>query len=732
MDKRFTISIFASFGSLLFFSILFGQISFSKRTIDSNFINSKKLVVIDLDQDGDLDVVGSANDNTSTPTQIAWWENDGTQNFTRNTIASNFGGARTVTAGDLDGDGDIDVVGGRIGTDELRWWEKNGSIWTEHILSSYTDSVYSIKIVDLDKDTDNDLLVTYAKRDSLLWFENDGAGSFTPRVIATSFLGVGSVGTGLINGDGFLDVVGGAFFGDEVRWWQNDGTPSDGGWISNLIESNLDGFIEIDIADVNSDGYPDVLGAVWLAQKILWWQNDGNGNFGASQTIVTGYQRARSVQGIDVDGDSDVDIIGAADDLNTISWWENDGSQNFTRHDITNSFTYTYYAEGTDLDGDGDIDIVASAQNANEVAWFESHAEDKQFIAAGDAPATSFWNSTVIMDFLAGTGDSVAVFFDQNKVPNPTSLGAGIDHVASRGFYTITTNKSSYNCDIIFDYGQQSLWSPIDNPSQLVMVFWDPTPKKWVEVGTQSVDVVNKKITVSGLTSQLVAFSHWTIGSRTTDNPLPVELIAFNGYSTSSGIELVWTTGSEINNLGFEIWRAEGIDSQFVLIADYNKNENLKGAGNSNTSKNYSYLDNMVLPSMKYYYKLVDVDFNGDRNILGQISVVYEFNTIIDPVVNVRGFELEQNYPNPFNGVTTIPIVITTRSEGIGRKGLLQIFDLTGKKIQEFELSIDFLGRYSIEWDGTDQFNRHVASGYYLYRFILGSEIQTRKLIYLK
>ena len=67
--------------------------------------------------DGDIDVVGAAsNDN-----KIAWYENDGSENFTKSTV--DFTNAQAVYAADIDGDGAMDVLGGSNG--ELAWFESS-------------------------------------------------------------------------------------------------------------------------------------------------------------------------------------------------------------------------------------------------------------------------------------------------------------------------------------------------------------------------------------------------------------------------------------------------------------------------------------------------------------------------------------------------------------------------------------------------------------------------------
>ncbi|NQT34157.1 choice-of-anchor D domain-containing protein, partial [bacterium] len=75
----------------------------------------------DIDGDGDMDVLGAAYGDAD----ITWWENDGEQDFTEHTIAGDFDGAYSVYAADIDGDGDMDVLGAAYGADDIIWWESN-------------------------------------------------------------------------------------------------------------------------------------------------------------------------------------------------------------------------------------------------------------------------------------------------------------------------------------------------------------------------------------------------------------------------------------------------------------------------------------------------------------------------------------------------------------------------------------------------------------------------------
>ena len=81
----------------------------TKQTIDGSFPGARSVHVADFDGDGDNDVVGAA----LTSNEVIWWRNDGGDPilWTEITIANSFRGSHRVYACDLDLDGDHDILG---------------------------------------------------------------------------------------------------------------------------------------------------------------------------------------------------------------------------------------------------------------------------------------------------------------------------------------------------------------------------------------------------------------------------------------------------------------------------------------------------------------------------------------------------------------------------------------------------------------------------------------------
>jgi len=140
---------------------------------------------------------------------------------------------------------------------------------------------------------------------------------------------------------------------------------------------------------------------------------------------------------------------------------------------------------------------------------------------------------------------------------------------------------------------------------------------------------------------------------------VPVELSAFEASATTNGVDLSWTTATEINNRGFEIQRSSN-NQNFSTIGF------VKGNGTSTERRTYSYFDNNTV-SGTYYYRLKQLDYDGS----------YEYSTAV--LVEVSGpaeFSLSQNYPNPFNPSTTLQFAIPENAHVT-----IKVYDMLGKEI---------------------------------------------------
>ena len=122
---------------------------------------------------------------------------------------------------------------------------------------------------------------------------------------------------------------------------------------------------------------------------------------------------------------------------------------------------------------------------------------------------------------------------------------------------------------------------------------------------------------------------------------------SFKSITENGLVTLKWITESEINNLGFEVYRALEEDADYVLLSNYKSNPELEGQGNSSIRHEYSYTDESAEPETTYWYKLADLDYMGVKTFHGPVSVTA-------PKAIPTAFKLQPNYPNPFNPITTV------------------------------------------------------------------------------
>ncbi|MGE3807125.1 MAG: FG-GAP repeat domain-containing protein, partial [Gemmataceae bacterium] len=337
----------------------------SQNTISTAANSAQSLFAADVDGDGNMDALSASfSDDT-----IAWYENDGSGNFTLHNITTTANGAQSVFAADVDGDGDTDVLSASFYDNTVAWYENDGSEnFTEHTITTAANGAYSVFAADVDGDGDLDVLSASFYDDRLAWYENDGSENFTEYTITSAANGAKNVFAADVDGDGDLDVLSASRNDDTIAWYENDGSQN---FTAHTITTAADGAQSVFAVDVDGDGDTDVLSASANDDTIAWYENDGSENFTA-HIISAAADSARSVFAADLDGDGDIDVLSASASDDKIAWYENDGSQNFTTHIISTAAFGTRGVFAADVDGDGDLDALSASNDDDRIAWYEN------------------------------------------------------------------------------------------------------------------------------------------------------------------------------------------------------------------------------------------------------------------------------------------------------------------------------------------------------------------------
>ncbi len=254
---------------------------------------------------------------------------------------------------------------------------------------------------------------------------------------------------------------------------------------------------------------------------------------------------------------------------------------------------------------------------------------------------------------------------------------------------------------IVFDYSNQI---GIDSPADIEILVRDNAgDSSWEEVIESSRNDVTRTITLTGV----VDYFEYTIGGNPIlDNPLPVDLLSFDVTSQYNSIDLQWQTAAEINNLGYEIYRAVNSPDNFNIIASYRTNKNLSGQHNSSTGAEYNYQDFEVQDSKTYYYKLIQHDSDGSLNLIAEEEL--EFKSTLP-----NQYVLYQNYPNPFNQTTRISFNIPEQNNTELIQIRLEVYNTLGQKVRTLINHSMGSGEHELIWDGKNDAGMNLPSSNY-------------------
>jgi len=200
------------------------QIEWTRQYIGTGFIGARSVAVGDIDKDNDNDVVGAA----LLSNEIAWWSNEGGSPtvWTKYSVANDFNGAHKVSLFDFDADGDLDILGTAYAVNQIAWWRNDGGNpveWTKIIVtSSFTNALISYP-GDIDLDGDIDVVGTAEGLNQIAWWSSNGSYPYqwNKKTIKYPFYGAWPIFINDIDNDKDYDIVAGAADLNEIKWWEN-------------------------------------------------------------------------------------------------------------------------------------------------------------------------------------------------------------------------------------------------------------------------------------------------------------------------------------------------------------------------------------------------------------------------------------------------------------------------------------------------------------------------------
>jgi len=354
----------------------FSDPTFLSHPIESIFywnLNRVSIRVSDLDNDGDMEIAAVSDSNLFL---YESWRNAPTH-----TLSSDFTGSYKMFSGDLNGDGDVDLIGHGYQTSSFYWFENQGGyspVTTKHTVSSSVVTIQNMHVSDINGDNHIDLLScsqgTYKRLD---WWENSGTASptFTIHNITTIIGDVNDVHAADLDGDGDRDLAVASDF--RLAWYENSGGPSPSFSYHEIDQLNGPWW-DVDVFDVQGDTALDI---VACNDKIYCFKNDGSSNptFSQMACITPTYSSVTRIHAFDIDRDGDGDIAAGNE-----RWYENGGGEtpSFTEQYL---FDLKYDFNIGDFDGDGDVDLCSQLGGSQNILFlFENDGSSEPLFHVHD------------------------------------------------------------------------------------------------------------------------------------------------------------------------------------------------------------------------------------------------------------------------------------------------------------------------------------------------------------
>ncbi|MCI0633106.1 MAG: VCBS repeat-containing protein, partial [Actinobacteria bacterium] len=359
----------------------------------------------DLDGDGDLDLVSESAqvfhyfENTSSGGFAVFVQRTGAANPFDGAPLPSVASCRFPALVDLDGDDDLDLVSGQY--HEFCYFENTGTAMDPGFVqrTGTANPLDGLELSagfprpafgDLDADGDLDLISGYGYGNQIIYFENTGStthaafvrrfGPANPFPVYPDYSSYYVSPTlGDLDGDGDLDCVAGNYTG-RFEYLENTGTPASPAFVSRAGPENpLSPFGPWShpprpaLGDLEGDGDLDLVADVFLSGKMVTFENTGLPNLPAfiqrpaSDPIsdLNLYQGAAAFADLDRDGDVDF-VTGSRRFFENTStglvpaFVERTGADNPLPMDIIYRATPAF----ADLDADGDVDLLSGSRGA--------------------------------------------------------------------------------------------------------------------------------------------------------------------------------------------------------------------------------------------------------------------------------------------------------------------------------------------------------------------------------
>jgi len=686
---------------------------------------------------------------------ISILKNNGNGNFTETSTISVGNNPISLSKGDIEGDGDIDLFVANFNSNTISILKNNGNgVYETSATKSVGDRPIFIVTGDIDNDGDVDFIEANELSNNVFVYKNNGNGDFSRSGIITFPSNLFSVALSDFDGDGDLDLAVPLYYENKVNFFKNNGN-GEFTLVSSI--SAQGGPMSVQSADFDNNGTLDISILQQDSQKVTIAKNDGSFNFTRLSSNHIGVVANRQATG-DIDNDGDIDLLVANFYSNYVSVLKNTSprpSMSFFPEHIdyknvfvgrTRTLPMTIFNSGARNLEIGNI-VSSNSTFTPSLSSASISPGDSIHIIISFAPVAvkEYVDSLTIYSNAVGA-ETTKVLLKGNGVENPNPLSPYIYSVLDVPFdqggkVGVRWQSSSLdtNVNMLTSY---TIWRAIPdggksnfNSLPLRITIIDGVQFAWEMIGTLPAHRFDEYsftaptlydampgndgkhyFLVSAQSNDPNVFYDSNVDSGfSVDNIAPIAPKNVNGVFYPSVISLRWNANKENDFSRYWIYRStlpNADPTQLIPLAAITET---------------TFVDENPLPVQRLYYFIVAEDIHENRSLKSNEVAI----SLLDVGNNgelPKEFSLGQNYPNPFN-----PLTIFNFQLPISSDVTLKVFDILGREVATLLNNEELqAGKHEIQFDASK-----LSSGMYFYRIDVARNgisryTETKKLLLMK